>query len=527
MFLRGLFYFLLVLTVAVTLLQRAFPTQDGPLHLYYADVLANLLRGTGAYSHYYQIKHLFPPYAFEPYLMVALNLVFAPLLSEKLLVSIYIVGFCLGFRYLVHSVDPENEVVPLFAVPLAMHKLLFMGFYNFCYGTAAALFVIGFWLRYYDRLTGRRSAIFLALIALLASMHPVPLFITLLFIAAQLSLSVAERFRTAAGTVVERVRTALTTSMRPISYALVAASSLVWISLFTSKSKLGFFDPDPKRLKTFVRLGAVTPFLAPAYRALLAVLILGLVAAAAVRVLRTARSGKLQDLSLPLMAVGCIVAYLVVPWEINNGAHFPERFPIFGLACTAAVAAGLRLSRIAERRIAVAVTGIVCLTIAWQAAEKHRIIEDLASAYDAPILPGRLHGAIVAGVPINDRNELPYNFLPDYWAAAHYFRRAHAAFLNDAWLDAPIQMLKPRTEGRCSYSDTFPMLDCLSDTSAGGRLAPDVLAAADAGGGGRWTAQLADRLGMVRLSFSSPWLTFYARPDLVTAAARTPARSPR
>jgi hypothetical protein len=501
----------------VTLFQRAFPTQDGPLHLYYADVLANLLRSTGAYSHYYQIKHLFPPYAFEPYLLVALNLVFAPLLSEKLLVAIYIVGFCLGFRYLVHSVDPSNEVVPLFAVPLAMHKLLFMGFYNFCYGTAAALFVIGYWLRYHDRLTWRRGAAFLALIVLLASMHPVPLFITLLFIAMHLTLLVAERFRTAAGTLAERVRAALADSVRPIGYALVAASSLAWISLYTSKSKLSFFDPDPKRFKTFARLGAVTPFLAPAYRLLLGALIVCLVAAAAVRVFRSARSGKLQDLALPLMAFVCVVAYLVVPWEINNGAHFPERFPIFAFACTAAVAAGLRLSRLAERRIAVAVAAVVCLCIAWQAVMKHRIVRDLASAYDAPILAGGLHGAIVASVPINDRNELPYNFLPDYWAAAHYFRRAHADFLNDAWLDAPIQMLRPRAEGPCSYSDTFPMLDCLADTSAEGQLAPDVLAAANGGGDERPTAQLAGVLGMVRLPFSSPWLTFYARPDLATA----------
>jgi hypothetical protein len=37
-------------------LQRAFPTQDGPMQLYYADVLSGLLRGGGTYSAYFRMN---------------------------------------------------------------------------------------------------------------------------------------------------------------------------------------------------------------------------------------------------------------------------------------------------------------------------------------------------------------------------------------------------------------------------------------------------------------------------------------
>ncbi len=76
---KVLFYLLLCSYVVATLAQKSFPTQDGPLHLYYADVITHLLRGDGAYGDYFTIKHWLPPYAFHAYVLVALNGLVAPL----------------------------------------------------------------------------------------------------------------------------------------------------------------------------------------------------------------------------------------------------------------------------------------------------------------------------------------------------------------------------------------------------------------------------------------------------------------
>ncbi|HXA49285.1 MAG TPA: hypothetical protein VNV86_03215 [Candidatus Acidoferrum sp.] len=51
-----LFFALTFMQTTAIWLQRAFPTQDGPMQLYYADVLSGLLRGGGTYSAYFRMN---------------------------------------------------------------------------------------------------------------------------------------------------------------------------------------------------------------------------------------------------------------------------------------------------------------------------------------------------------------------------------------------------------------------------------------------------------------------------------------
>ncbi|HEX8986193.1 MAG TPA: hypothetical protein VF767_12185 [Bryobacteraceae bacterium] len=527
---KGLFFVLLGAAVAVTLFQRAFPSQDGPLHLYYADVLANLLRGSGAYSHAFEIKHLFPPYAFEPYLLVALSALLPPLVAEKVVVALAIVGFALGFRYLVHAIDPGNELIPLAAVPLATNKLLYMGFYNYSLGVAAAFFAMGFWLRHYDRLTPRRTAGFLALILLLVSMHPVALFIALMFVALHLTLVLWGRVRAARGAVLERVRTALTQSARAVACALVSASTLLWLLAFRSAGEQsGSTFHEPPRILQLLKLNTVSPFTSGAYRGVLALMVGILVLGAAARVWKARRTLTAPEWAAPAMALACAVAFVAVPWEVNGrgGAHFPDRFPIFAIVLAAATAAGLPRAPISQKRWTALACLVVMVTLGWQAMLKQRVLNDLRPVYESPVPRRALTAALVASIPMDERNRTAYNYLPDYWAAAHYIRRAHANFLNAAWLDAPIMMLKPRVEGRCSYSDAFPMLQCLS---AGTSVAPDLLLAADDGADDSPAVRLARSLGMEPRPFASPLLRLFARPEVLppaSAVLRKPGPGPR
>jgi hypothetical protein len=516
---KGLFYSLLLAAVVLTLFQRAFPSQDGPLHLYYSDVLANLLRGTGTYANDYQIKHLFPPYAFEPYFLVGLNMVFPPLLSEKLLVAAYIAWFCIAFRYLVQSVQPGNELIPLFALPLAVNRLLFLGFYNFSLGLATATFAMGFWLRTYDRPTWRRALAFLFLIVLVASMHPVALLPALMFVGVHLALAAAERFRAARGTVRDKAAAALAGSARPLACAVGAACTLGWIWAYTSPGKVSLFAPDPRRLKRLLSLNSINPFYLTGYRVVLSILVGFLLFAAVIALLRRRRGQPLPQLALPLMAAACAGLYVIVPWQVNSGQHFPDRFPIFALIFVAAAAARFRPGRQVERRLAVAAAVLVAICIGWQGILKHRILEEIRAVYEAPVPAGHLNAAVVASIPIRDRDRTEYSFLPDYWAGAHYVRRARAMFLNSAWLDAPIMMLKPRREEPCSYSDAFPMLQCLAQSRTG-ETRPDVLVAANGGGNTGPTSRLALSLGLVQLPVRSPVLQLYVRPDTVQSAAK-------
>ncbi len=453
---RGLFYLLLAAAVGITLIQRAFPSQDGPLHLYYIDVLANLLRGTGEYSKYFTIAHAVPPYAFHPYLQLLLNMVFDPLTGEKLLVSGYIVWFAISFRYLVHSVDPGNDWLPLLAFPFGLNRTLFLGFYNFSYAVATALFLAGYWLRHYDELTPRRSATYLGLTVLLALMHPIPLILGLMFVCAHVVFLVWTRSR----------RAGLSRAVRAYRWAglhaLWSVVPLAWIAHYTEAGRVGLARPNFMRLLTFAGSTLLAPFRPWGYRGPLAALSLGLLLLAAARFRKGGWQNRPADLALLAMAAFSVVMYVVAPHQINLNAHVPDRFPIFGIAFAAAFAAGIRLRRRTESAALACIAISASFLIGWQAVAKQGILHELASVLDAPPATQSARMAIIADKPIGLHGMYPNNFTPYVWAGAHYLRRSKAILLNGAWLRSPIMLVKPRVEAPCEYIDPQPMLMCLA-----------------------------------------------------------------
>src|SRR5580704_5267237 len=103
-FWTGAMFALLAGTASILLAAPMFPTQDGPVHLYYAGVLHGVLTKSAPYAQHFAIKNLLTPYALEYYSLLALETVFSPTVSEKVLLACYIFTFGLGFRYLVESV---------------------------------------------------------------------------------------------------------------------------------------------------------------------------------------------------------------------------------------------------------------------------------------------------------------------------------------------------------------------------------------------------------------------------------------
>src|SRR5580692_10107338 len=97
-FWTGALFALVACTMAILLAAPAFPSQDGPVHLYYAAVLRGVLTHSTPYAQHFAIKSLLTPYALEYYSLLALETVLSPAVSEKVLVACYIVAFCLGFR---------------------------------------------------------------------------------------------------------------------------------------------------------------------------------------------------------------------------------------------------------------------------------------------------------------------------------------------------------------------------------------------------------------------------------------------
>jgi hypothetical protein len=160
----------LAVQLAPVLLLPVVLSQDGPAHVAGAWVLAH--HGdddaVGALLRRHYAIDLSPvPNMLTTLLLRVLLAVLSPVVAEKVVVAGFVVLLVAGLGYALRGVDRRAGWLAVAALPLAGSELVVYGFYNFCWGVALALFVVGVALR---RRTGwsRGSAGALAGLAVLA-----------------------------------------------------------------------------------------------------------------------------------------------------------------------------------------------------------------------------------------------------------------------------------------------------------------------------------------------------------------------
>jgi hypothetical protein len=437
---------LLACTASIPLIAPLFPTQDGPVHLYYADVLRGVLLHSAPYAQHFEIKSLLTPYALQYYSLFALETVFSPAVSEKVLVVCYIVAFGLSFRYLVESVARPGSPWILAGLPFCMHTLVYMGFLNYSFAVTLLMFLCGAWIRFSGSLTSGRVAALLGGLILMLVTHPVPVAVFLLFIVVYFVCD-------AAGEPCSW-KESLRVRWRPLALiAAMAAMALLWIGRFVS----GQVDPiDQNHVTTWgwfnafateLQLYPVAPFSTLFYRAG-SILSMAFACLAAIAGFRRGKGAP----AIALLGTSgiCFLLYCIVPERVNGGYYFAERFPILWILFLMAGASALRMPRawnIGAGVIAVAVTAGV-LSMQWSRVAEIGL--RIAREQDSPAAAAGSIGLIVGprrGMP----DGLAFN--PYLWSGAHYFRRSKAILANEPWMEGPMMMLRPAHPNRWSYRD--------------------------------------------------------------------------
>jgi hypothetical protein len=156
---------LLALTVLPVWCGIVFPSLDGPIHPYIADVL----------RHYPTSPYLQQFFAFnwnpDPNLLIypilyALEGILAPMAAEKVLVTLIAISLFASSVYVMTALRADALVLSLLILPITFHHLLYKGFYNYSLSIAGFVFGFGYWWRWHDLMNPTRSAV-LAAIALL------------------------------------------------------------------------------------------------------------------------------------------------------------------------------------------------------------------------------------------------------------------------------------------------------------------------------------------------------------------------
>jgi hypothetical protein len=158
-----------------------FTTQDGPLHLYNAHILARLSSEDSIFNQYYAARGGPLPYLGGYHLLIWLMMIFSPRNADRVIITLTSLGFVASILWLRWRVAGWNgmvAIVPL-AMILALTELWLLGFYPFLTGACLFSVTLGLWWVWRDDLTITRAAILAVLLVLGYFFHIVSAALTL------------------------------------------------------------------------------------------------------------------------------------------------------------------------------------------------------------------------------------------------------------------------------------------------------------------------------------------------------------
>jgi len=514
-------------TVAMIFSLPFFPSHDGPVHLYYVDVLRGLLSHSGPYPQFFEIKSYLTPYMVEYFSLIGLERLFSPWMSEKILICAYALTFIFGFWFLLRSITRESGPWTLTGALFCINLYIYMGFVNYALGMALSLFLIGFWMRWMKDLTLLRIGILFAGFLLLAFTHPVPLAAFLafacLYTCAMVLQDTSGRHRT--------LRTSLRELGRRIAVlAVMGIAFCLWILRFIGHIPKPHTVPDTPR-SLFIRFATeilLHRLESPYVYKLACAVFVALVAITAAGVVSAvwSKRAKIDVLSLLpiLFAVFFFTLSFTVPEFLIGGSYLGERFSIYWVVFLITGAAAIKPPRWCTSAVGiVALAGaIVILYSQWHYLSD--TARNLNSALDVPLVKSGSLGAIVTE-PTRSEFIDPYT-----WAAATYFRESQAILTNAPWTDLKFIMLRPKRIEPWTYEDQsqFALGEILDTLNKRGNVRLDFFVRY--GASGPQTAELAERLRFQMVS-NTPRMGVYLRADAARSGVgwseKMPVKTPR
>lgn len=156
----NLFWTMLLVTVLPIWIFPHFLTSDGPCHIYNSGILAQFWWGDAAYyDKFYYVNAQADPNWTSHILLSVLSMVFSGSIADKLVITLCVLLFTTGFRYMVLSFGNGQKGMALWGLILVWQMAMFMGFYNYMMSMGMFFFIGGYWLRYYLTITWKQAAI--------------------------------------------------------------------------------------------------------------------------------------------------------------------------------------------------------------------------------------------------------------------------------------------------------------------------------------------------------------------------------
>ena len=427
----------------------AWPSQDGPMHLYYTHILGQLLsHQPTVYARYYFVKHILPPYALYYYALLALSKFVPLLLADRLILCAYVVSFIFGFRFLARALGPSADEMTLLASLLLLNWPLAMGFVNFCLSLSFVFWALGLWLRFQGADPWRRIG-FVVLAVLAMFTHPVPLLALLGIAAFDLALRTGVHLRSN--------RSLQPGFFRDLWTFVPASLTLVYVKLFTNSHPLAqssvaalpgsLAERVYRTAEAYAAEKGLAFLLGPGfeprlYRAILAVAIVLPLALAIAQLIRNRRERRWTAADTVLaMSVFAIVILPFIPHDLNGSHFFADRLLLFAWLLPILAASGYVFRRPPYPMLIAGFVLCAQIVILHEAAVKilpaARTMAAVART-SGPIAasPGRL--VLVLDDPRPAAPPSGLSFDPRIGISFDVLRHDNAVLANTPWLDLAI-----------------------------------------------------------------------------------------
>jgi hypothetical protein len=439
----------------------AWPSQDGPVHLYYTHVFSELLsHQPTVYAHYYTIKHLLPPYALYYYALLALSKFVPLLLADRLMVCVYLLLFVFGFRFLAQAIGPSADRATLLVMLIALNWSVGIGFLNYCLSLAMVFWAIGIWLRF-SRLGLAARFGFLLLVAAITLTHPVPLLILFTFCALDLLRQWILLYKCELSANLPR------SFLADIAVFLLSVLALVYVKHFATAHPLSetqsIARSFPARVAhnvlTILQLhnlslvfGHSVPMLIYRFSQLLT-LVIAYAFAIAQRLRNRAQKIWTPGDSWLVISIALLVFLPLLPSEVSDAFYFTERLTILIwlaplLAVAGQVSSSAPLSRQSARPTslipssAAAVLAFALISNLCLLFEANRILRPIATHMSEIEQTPRTHvgelALILEDSRVGDMGDSGPAWSAYFWAGAHLLRHDDAVLDNSPWLDSAI-----------------------------------------------------------------------------------------
>lgn len=313
------------------------PTQDGPSHLNNAQILSQFTNPAYNFQKIYDLRlEPFPNWLSHASL-AALMRIFPPLTAEKILLSLYVIGFPLAFIYFVGAVDLAKKPLGLFSFAFIYNYLFMMGFDNFVFSIPLAFWTLGYFWKHRFRLTFGRAVVLNLLLLLVYFGHMITYLVVLGSIAFVAVVYFAIQWISQHGRTFRREITTLGISLISLVPSIPLLVNYYVGSSFAGKVPRIDLGRIPGLLGDFASMRILVSYenIGQEVLSLAAAVLLGLLFSITLikRISRISfsrrRFFRFEDCILALFLI-LFALYLLMPWDFGSGGWLNDRLALLG-----------------------------------------------------------------------------------------------------------------------------------------------------------------------------------------------------